>query len=213
MDFSALPPLAIVPPSIPRRGGPIRRLLGRLALRLMGWRMVGSLPDLPKFVIIAAPHTTNWDFVRGISLVFALSLDAKWIGKRELFVGPFGPLFRWLGGIPIDRKSPQGAVEGAVAAFGARERMILAIAPEGTRKSVQRWKTGFYRIAAGAGVPIVCGFFDNRHRVLGFAKVVKPAGEMTAEIAALEAWYAPLQPTQPYTEQKPSSQGIDNHRH
>ena len=194
MDFSALPPLADLPPSVPRRGGPIRRLLGRLSLRLMGWRMVGSLPDLPKFVIIAAPHTTNWDFVRGISLVFALSLDAKWIGKRELFVGPFGPLFRWLGGIPIDRKSPQGAVEGAVAAFAAQSQMILAIAPEGTRKAVARWKSGFYRIAEGAGVPIVCGFFDNRTRVLGFTRVVIPAGEMTAGIAALEAWYAPLQP-------------------
>lgn len=194
MDFSALPPLAAVPPSVPRRGGPIRRFLGRLALRLMGWRMVGSLPDLPRFVIIAAPHTTNWDFLRGISLVFALSLDAKWIGKRELFVGLFGPLFRWLGGIPIDRKSPQGAVEGAVAAFGAREQMMLAIAPEGTRKAVQRWKTGFYRIATGAGVPIVCGFFDNRNRVLGFAKVFTPTGSMAEEIAMLEAWYRPLDP-------------------
>lgn len=160
----------------------------------MGWRMVGSLPDLPRFVIIAAPHTTNWDFLRGISLVFALSLDAKWIGKRELFVGLFGPLFRWLGGIPIDRKSPQGAVEGAVAAFGAREQMMLAIAPEGTRKAVQRWKTGFYRIATGAGVPIVCGFFDNRNRVLGFAKVFTPTGSMAEEIAMLEAWYRPLDP-------------------
>lgn len=209
MDFSALPPLAHVPPSVPRRGGPIRRFLGRLALRLMGWRMVGFLPDLPKFVIIAAPHTTNWDFVRGISLVFALSLDAKWIGKRELFVGPLGPLFRWLGGIPIDRKAPQGAVEGAVAAFGARQQMMLAIAPEGTRKAVARWKTGFYRIAAGAGVPIVCGFFDNRNRLLGFARVATPAGEMVAEIAALEAWYAPLQPTIGETEQKPSKRRVD----
>ncbi len=209
MDLSTLPPLDVVPPNVPRRGGPIRRFLGRLALRLMGWRMVGSLPDLPKFVIIAAPHTSNWDFVRGISLVFALSLDAKWIGKRELFVGPFGPLFRWLGGIPIDRKSPQGAVEGAVAAFGAREQMMLAIAPEGTRKAVQRWKTGFYRIAAGAGVPIVCGFFDNRSRLLGFARVQRTAGDMTAEIADLEAWYAPLQPDSGDAEQKPTAQESD----
>lgn len=205
MDFSNLPPLTSVPPSVPRRGGPIRRFLGRLALRLMGWRMVGSLPDLPKAVIIAAPHTTNWDFIRGISLVFALSLDAKWIGKRELFVGPLGPLFRWLGGIPIDRKSPQGAVEGAVAAFGAREQMILAIAPEGTRKAVERWKTGFYRIAAGASVPIVCGFFDNRNRALGFARVVTPTGDMGGEVTALQGFYAPLTARTPGPEQTPIS--------
>lgn len=192
MDTSQLPALTSVPPSIPRRGGPIRRGLGRLLLRLMGWRMVGALPDLPKFVIIAAPHTTNWDFVRGISLVFALSLDAKWIGKRELFRGPMAPVFRWLGGIPVDRQSPQGAVEDAAAAFRTRDQMLLAIAPEGTRKKVDRWKTGFHRIAAQADVPIVCGFFDNRRRLLGFGPVVRPSGDMAADLALWQGWYAPL---------------------
>lgn len=192
MLIADLPPLDSVPPGMPRRGGPIRRLLGRAALRLMRWRMVGTLPDEPRCVIIAAPHTTNWDFIRGISLCFALSLDVKWIGKQELFRGPIGPLFRWLGGIPVNRKAPQGAVEGAIAALKGSERMLLAIAPEGTRRSVERWKTGFYRIAHGASVPIVCGFFDNRRRRLGFARVVRPTGAMAEEIADLEAWYAPL---------------------
>lgn len=194
MDTSRLPALTSVPPGIPRRGGPVRRALGRLMLRLMGWRMVGSLPDLPKFVIIAAPHTTNWDFIRGISLVFALSLDAKWIGKRELFRGPLAPLFRWLGGVPVDRQSPQGAVEDAAAAFRTRETMILAIAPEGTRKAVARWKTGFHRIAAQAGVPIVCGFFDNRRRLLGFGPVVHPSADLAADLARWQGWYEPLAP-------------------
>lgn len=194
IDSATLPPLVEVPPNVPRRGGPIRRWLGRSALRLMGWRMVGALPDVPKCVVIAAPHTTNWDFIRGICLVFALSIDAKWIGKQELFRGPVGPVFRWLGGIPVNRQSPQGAVEDAVEAFRRRERLFLAIAPEGTRRRVERWKTGFYRIAEGAGVPIVLGFFDNERRRLGFAGVVEPAGEMATAVAALESRYASLQP-------------------
>jgi len=161
-------------------------------LRLLGWRMAGSLPDAPKFVIIAAPHTSNRDFILGMSLVFAQSLDARWIGKQELFQGPLGPFFRWLGGIPVDRSSPQGVVDDAVAAFRSRERMILAIAPEGTRKAVPRWKTGFHRIARGAGVPIVAGFFDNRRRLVGFGPAIEPTADMDGDIARLREWYGPL---------------------
>lgn len=198
-----LPAFVTVPPAVPRRGGPIRRWLGNSLLRLLGWRMVGSLPDLPKFVIIAAPHTSNMDFVIGMSLVFAQSLEARWIGKRELFRGPAGPVFRWLGGIAVDRRSPQGVVDDAVAAFRARSRMILAIAPEGTRKAVDRWKTGFHRIASGAGVPIVRGFFDRRRREVGFGPVYWPGDDQEADVTALRAWYAPLDPRASPTEQTP----------
>lgn len=188
----SLPPLATIPPNVPRRGGPVRRGIGRLVLRLLGWRMTGSLPDVPKFVIIAAPHTSNRDFILGMSLVFAQSLDAKWIGKHSLFRAPLGPFFRWLGGIPVDRGSPQGVVGDIVAAFQSRDRMILAIAPEGTRRAVTRWKTGFHRIARDAGVPIVRGFFDNRRKVVGFGPVLEPTDDMEGDIARLQAWYAPL---------------------
>jgi 1-acyl-sn-glycerol-3-phosphate acyltransferase len=161
-------------------------------LRWLGWRMVGSLPDAPRFVIIAAPHTSNLDFIIGMSLVFAQSLDAKWIGKREIFRGPLGMFFRWLGGIPVDRSSPHGVVADAIAAFKARDRMILAVAPEGTRKAVERWKTGFHRIAAGAGVPIVCGFFDNARKLVGFGPAIMPGPDMDADIDRLRTWYASL---------------------
>lgn len=201
--MDALPPLGPPPPNVPRRGGPVRRGLGRLILRLLGWRMTGTLPDLPKFVIIAAPHTSNRDFILGMSLVFAQSIDAKWIGKQELFRGPLGAFFRWLGGIPVDRSSPQGVVEDAIAAFTARDRMVLAIAPEGTRKAVERWKTGFHRIAAGASVPIVCGFFDNARRCVGFGPVVWPTTDLEGDIDRLRAWYAPISPGRVITEQTP----------
>lgn len=190
LQQSEFEPLSAIPADVPRRGGPVRRWLGRTILRLVGWRMVGALPNEPKFVIIAAPHTSNMDFVVGMSLVWAQSLDARWIGKKELFRGPMNRLFRWLGGIPVDRNAPGGIVDDAVAAFRSRDRMILAIAPEGTRRSVDRWKSGFHRIAAGAGVPVVCGFFDRQRRLVGFGPAVFPSGDMEGDIAGLRAWYA-----------------------
>ena len=187
----SLPLLLEVPDKIPRRGGLIRKLLGRLILKALGWRAVGFLPDLPKFVIAAAPHTSNWDFVLGMSLVFSLSLDVSWLGKKEIFWGPLAPLFKWLGGIPVDRNSPGGVVDSAIESLRNSEAMIIAIAPEGTRKTVARWKTGFYRIANGAEVPIVLGFFDHANRQLGFGRVVAtaPDGE-TAGIDEIRAWYS-----------------------
>lgn len=183
------PPLTSVPAAIPRRGGPLRRWLGRTVLRLVGWRMVGALPDEPRIVIIAAPHTSNMDFVVGMGLVFAQSLDASWIGKRELFRGPLNRIFRWLGGIPVDRNAPGGIVDDAIAAFRSRDRMILAIAPEGTRKSVDRWKSGFHRIAFGAGVPVVCGFFDRRRKLVGFGPSVWLTDDLAGDIQRLREWY------------------------
>ena len=189
LPTTEFPPLTTVPAVIPRRGGPVRRWLGRTILRLLGWRMVGTLPDEPRIVIIAAPHTSNLDFIVGMSLVLAHSIDARWIGKRELFRGPMDGVFRWLGGIPVDRHSPGGIVEDAIAAFRARERMVLAIAPEGTRKSVERWKSGFHRIAFGAGVPVVCGFFDRRRKLVGFGPTVWLTADLEGDVQRLREWY------------------------
>lgn len=179
-------------PNVPRRGGPLRAAIGRLILRCTGWRLEGNLPDQAKLVIIAAPHSSNWDFILGIALVFAMRLDVRFIGKTELFRGPLGGLMRWLGGIPVDRRRPEGVVNDAVAGFAARTGMLLALAPEGTRKPVERWKSGFYRIAVKAGVPIVPGYFDNARRRVGFGDAVVPTGDADADLAKLRAFYAPL---------------------
>lgn len=177
---------------LPRRGGALRAATGRALLRLTGWSIDPEIPDLPKFVVIAAPHSSNWDFIVGIGLVFALRLDIHFIGKAELFRGPLGPLMRWLGGLPVDRSQPQGVVEQTIALFAAHEKLIVAVAPEGTRKPVTRWKSGFYRIALGAGVPIVPGYFDNRRRVVGLGPPFLPTGDAEADIATLRGFYASI---------------------
>jgi 1-acyl-sn-glycerol-3-phosphate acyltransferase len=179
-------------PRVPRRGGVLRAAIGRAILRLTGWRIDTAPPDQPRFVILAAPHSSNWDFVVGIGLVFALRLDIRFIGKAELFRGPLGLVMRWLGGLPVDRRHPEGFVEQTLALFKQRERLLLVVAPEGTRKPVTRWKTGFYRIALGAGVPIVPGYFDNRRKAMGFGAAVVPSGDAQADLAKLRAFYAPL---------------------
>lgn len=179
-------------PHVPRRGGSIRAAIGRAMLRVLGWQAGGAIPDLPKCVIIAAPHSSNRDFYVGIALVFAMRLDVRFIGKVELFRGPLGPVMRWLGGLPVDRSRPGGIVEQTVAMFAERESLLLAVAPEGTRKPVDKWKSGFYRIALGAGVPIVPGYFDNGKRQVGFGPPFQPTGDMARDIAALRAFFAPF---------------------
>ena len=141
-------------------------------------------------VITAAPHSSAWDFIIGIAAVFALRLDVRFVGKSELFRGPLGPLMRWLGGLPVDRHHPEGFVQQIAARFATREHLVLAMAPEGTRKPVERWKSGFYRIALGAGVPIVPGYFDNGRKRVGFGTPVWPSGNAEEDMAVLREFYA-----------------------
>lgn len=159
-------------------------------LRLIGWRIEGNLPDAPKLVVIAAPHSSNWDFIIGVAVAFAMRLDARFLGKAELFRWPFGPIMRWLGGIPVDRNRPDGVVQDAVARFASSPNLLLGMAPEGTRKPVDRWKTGFHRIAFGAGVPIVPGYFDNRTKRVGFGAAFFPTADWERDIAALRQFYS-----------------------
>jgi len=142
-------------PSVPRRGWWLGRAIGRAVMWAAGWSFAGSIPDLPKAVIIVAPHTSNWDFVIGAAGMLALDLDLRFLGKHTLFRGPMGVLMRILGGIPVDRAQPGG---GVVAEMGKRfknsDHLLLALAPEGTRGEVTRWKTGFHHGLRTAADPI-----------------------------------------------------------
>lgn len=168
----------------------ILSVIARLLLRLFGWRAAGRVPDLPKFVIIGAPHTSNWDGLILILMAFVLRVRLHWLGKHTLFKPPFGGLLRALGGIPIDRAASRNAVEQAVQWFNGRERAVLVIAPEGTRGKATRWKTGFYHIALGANVPLVLGFIDYSSKTAGLGLVIEPTGDLDADMEAIRAFYA-----------------------
>jgi 1-acyl-sn-glycerol-3-phosphate acyltransferase len=176
--------------ALPRRGGWLSRQLAGGALRAAGWRFEGDLPNVSKAVAIVAPHTSNWDFVLGLLGVFAVGVRVSWLGKHTLFRPPFVRLLHWLGGIPIDRRSSSGVVDQIVAQFNRSEALLLGLSPEGTRKAVSRWHTGFYHIAAGAGCPIVPIAFDWGPRVIRFGPPVLPTGDPAADFAQLERFFA-----------------------
>jgi 1-acyl-sn-glycerol-3-phosphate acyltransferase len=173
----------------PRRGNTFTRGLGRALLALAGWRIEGVMPVLSKFVLIVAPHTSNWDFFIGLLGMLATGLRANWLGKHTIFRFPLAPLLRWLGGESVDRSAPHGVVEAAIAHFRQRPQWVLGLSPEGTRRRVTAWKTGFLRIALGAGVPIVPVWFDYRRRVVGIGAPVWPSGDEPADIARLRALF------------------------
>ncbi len=183
---------ATVGASVPRRGGSFTRAFGRLILAAMRFDAVGAIPDCPKLVVIVAPHTSNWDFIVGMGTMFALDLRIKFLAKHTLFRGPMGALFRWMGGIPVDRTSSHGVVGDAVQAFAASERLMLAIAPEGTRSRVAHFKSGFHHIALGANVPLLLASFDWGARCVRLGPPFELSNDMAADLAKIEAYYAPI---------------------
>jgi 1-acyl-sn-glycerol-3-phosphate acyltransferase len=158
-------------------------------LKVIGWCKEGKLPDIHQYVIIAAPHTTNWDLPITLALAFAFKCNIYWMGKDTIFKRPFGKIMKFLGGIPIDRSTSGNVVEQSIEAFGENNNLVLVIPPEGTRKSVKYWKTGFYYIANGANVPIVMGFLDYKRKVGGIGHVFQPTGDIDADMAAIQAFY------------------------
>jgi 1-acyl-sn-glycerol-3-phosphate acyltransferase len=161
-------------------------------LKISGWRREGDLPDIPKFVVTAAPHTTNWELPIAIMMAFAYRTRISWLGKDSLFRRPFGTFFKWLGGIPIDRNRSHGMVGQSIEAFQENEQLIMVMAPEGTRSKTGCWKSGFYHIARGADVPIVLGFIDYGRKVCGVGPVVTPTGDIDNDMKAIRAFYADI---------------------
>jgi 1-acyl-sn-glycerol-3-phosphate acyltransferase len=166
--------------------------LGRAWLASFGWRVEGVAPDVRKAVVVAAPHTSNWDLPFTLATAAALGIRISWMGKHTLFRPPFGALMRGLGGLSVDRRSPHGMVGEAVALLERHDDLFLVIAPSGTRADTTRWKTGFYRIAEGARVPIVLGFLDYGRKVAGLGKVFLPTGNVELDLEEIRAFYAPM---------------------
>lgn len=175
----------------------VAEALGHAVFRLMGWRIEGQLPPFDKFVVIGAHHTSNWDFVLFIAAKFILRLNARWFGKHSIFRWPFGALMRYWGGIPIRRHLKLNTVEQAIEAFAENRQFILVLSPEGTRRKVERWKSGFYHIACGAGVPIVPAALDFQHRRIVIGAPFQPTGNEEADLRQLLAFYRPYVPKNP----------------
>ena len=182
---------------VPLRNSPVWRWIGRSVLRLLRWRVQGEIPDRAKFVIAVAPHTSNWDFVVGAATMFALDLRLSFLGKHTLFVGPFGSFLRWMGGVPVNRTSPHGVVGDSVQAFADVERLILAIAPEGTRRPVPRFKSGFLHIAQGARVPVLLAALDYEARCVRLGPLVWPVEDVEAQRARIEEFFSKVRGRNP----------------
>ena len=171
-------------------------LLGWL-YRLKGWRIIGRPPALRKYVLIGAPHTSNWDFVFFAGTVQKLGIRPSFMGKHTLFRWPLRRFMHDMGGMPVNRAKPGGYTRTVIRAFQQASDMALVIAPEGTRKSSGEWRSGFYHIASGAGVPIVPAWFDYARKVGGMGEPIMPSGDYAADMARLLAFYRSVMPDCP----------------
>ena len=182
-------PIPALGPAVPSRNGSVLRLFGRAVLAALGWHFEGEMPNLPRMVLIVAPHTSNWDFVIGLATLLALDLRVTWLGKHQIFRAPFGRLWRALGGVAVDRSAAHGVVDRAAAVLAPPRSTFLAVAPEGTRRKVEQWKSGFWRIARAAGVPIVPVAFDFGKRAIVFFGPYMPTADYAADLAALQSLF------------------------
>ncbi len=178
-----------LPPSLPRRGSAVTRTLSRTLLALAGWRVEGEIPDRSKLVAIVAPHTSNWDFVLGIAAMYSLGLRIRFLGKHTLFRPPLGWLMRWLGGTPVVRETPQGAVNAAVDMMAGEDKVVLGLAPAGTRTRGAPWRSGFYHIAVAANAPILPVAFDFGRRAIRLFPLLEPCGDYAADLEKLQVLY------------------------
>lgn len=176
------------------------RALSLVVLRLGGWKVEGRLPpEATKSVLIAAPHTSNWDLPYTLMLAFALRLRVYWMGKQSIFNFPFGGLMRWLGGIAVNRNQSSNLVASSAQSLrDAEGSMQLIVSPEGTRGKSRHWKTGFYFIAQQAQVPIVMAFVDYERKVGGLGPLFVPTGDVEADMARIKAFYAPIKGKNPH---------------
>ena len=171
---------------------PILRVISIVILRIIGWETKGKEISHQRFVLIAAPHTSNWDFPLMLLVILKLKLEIFWMGKDTLFPFPFAGLMRWLGGIPINRAASHNVVRETVRQYRDNKELVVLIPPEGTRSKVTKWKTGFYHIANLAKVPVLLGYVDFKNREAGFVDFFYPTGDLEKDMEEIRKFYAPL---------------------
>lgn len=169
---------------------PLLRLIAIAMLKVLGWKTVGRPLDNARFVLIAAPHTSNWDFPLMLMVVLKLRMKVFWMGKISLFPFPFAGFMKWLGGIPVDRSRNQNLVDHTARQYRENPELVVLIPPEGTRSKVKDWKTGFYHIAVNADVPVLMGYLDAAKKEAGLADFFHPTGDIESDILAIRAFYA-----------------------
>ncbi|MBD3648683.1 MAG: lysophospholipid acyltransferase family protein [Pseudomonadales bacterium] len=175
----------------------IAYLLGRLIMRVSGWRVEGTIPDVPRMMIIGAPHTSNFDLLFLLGAAFSLRLPVNWLGKHTLFRGPHGYVLRKLGGIPVDRSGSKNLVNSLAEDIRTREHCAIIVAPAGTRSRTEYWKSGFYWIAKNAGIPIVCGYLDYDRKVAGIGESFHPGDNLSADMDRIRSFYRDITPCHP----------------
>jgi len=172
---------------MPRR--PVRYLIARILIRVTGWRPDGVRPEPKKYVLIAAPHTTNWDFIYLIAFAALFDIEISWMGKHTLFRWPFGPIMRALGGVPVRRRKSEKLVSAMARTFDDHEELGIVVPAEGTRTYVEYWKSGFYHIAMTAEVPIVMSYLDYAKKLGGFGPAFFPSGDISKDMDTIRAFY------------------------
>lgn len=168
----------------------VAKFLSKLILKLFGWHVKGRFPDdIKKCIMIAAPHTSNWDFLFARCAFYIMDIDLRYTIKKEAMVGPLGWLLKNMGALPVDRKKNNSLVDAMVSILNNADRMVIMITPEGTRSYQPRWRKGFYHAAVGAGVPIVLGYLDYPKKEAGVGPVFYPTGNVEADIEKIKAFY------------------------
>ena len=176
----------------------LQTLLGRIFLKVMGWKVESQELTEPKFVALFAPHTSNWDLPIILATIYVLGVKASFLAKKEAFFWPVGGFMRWLGGIPVDRKTGKNTVEQVVDVFNEREQLIMGITPEGTHSKAKYWKTGFYHIAVGAQVPIIFTFLDYERKVGGFGPTLIPSGDIEEDMKVIREFFSGITAKYPH---------------
>ncbi|MDH5388870.1 MAG: lysophospholipid acyltransferase family protein [Gammaproteobacteria bacterium] len=180
--------------------GLFRYWLARAFMAIMGWNVTGKFPDDKKFVLIGAPHTSNWDFFLGLATIFIFRVKAQWLAKDSIFIWPVGILLRSLGGIPIDRKNAHGVVGQMADALTQSEQQVILLAPSGTRKKMPNWRSGFYHIAHQANVPIVCGSLDFKTKQANIGLSLLPTGNIEKDMDKIRQYYKEINAKYPEME-------------